>query len=95
MPQAPDEEHKLADLSTAKFVSTLARQSADFLPIRIGMTLAEAQNVLITATLEWAEGNIKLTASMLGIDRSTLYQRIRRDNLRQRIEEARNRHRWT
>ncbi len=43
-----------------------------------GMTLAEMERVLIIATLQRTGGNIKESASILGIDRSTLYEKIKR-----------------
>ena len=51
-------------------------------PVRIGMTLVEAQNLLIKATLRWTEGNVKRAATVLGIDRSTLHAKIKRYGLR-------------
>jgi transcriptional regulator of acetoin/glycerol metabolism len=42
------------------------------------MTLVEMEKVLITATLERTNGNVKESASILGIDRSTLYEKIKR-----------------
>ena len=84
MPQAPDDEPQLANITTAEIVSSRARQSVQFLPIRVGMTLAQGRNVLITATLKSTGGNVSKAAALLGIDRSTLHERIRRDNLRER-----------
>jgi DNA-binding NtrC family response regulator len=43
-----------------------------------GMTLQEMERQLIVATLQRAGGNIKESASILGIDRSTLYEKIKR-----------------
>jgi DNA-binding NtrC family response regulator len=43
-----------------------------------GMSIQEMEKLLITATLQSAEGNIKEAASRLGIDRSTLYEKIKR-----------------
>ncbi|HEY2018033.1 MAG TPA: sigma-54 dependent transcriptional regulator [Bryobacteraceae bacterium] len=43
-----------------------------------GMTLADMEKLLIAATLERTGGNIKESASLLGIDRSTLYEKIKR-----------------
>ena len=42
------------------------------------MTLEEMEKVLITATLRHTGGNIKEAAGLLGIDRSTLYEKIKR-----------------
>ena len=44
-------------------------------------TLEDLENQVITATLQRTHGNIKETAGILGIDRSTLYDRIKRHNL--------------
>ena len=43
-----------------------------------GMTLQEMEKLLIAASLERTGGNIKETAAILGIDRSTLYEKIKR-----------------
>jgi hypothetical protein len=40
------------------------------------MTLQEMEKQLIAATLKRTEGNIKEAASILGIDRSTMYEKI-------------------
>lgn len=45
------------------------------------MTLEAMENQAITATLQRTHGNIKEAASILGIDRSTLYDRIKKYNL--------------
>jgi DNA-binding NtrC family response regulator len=45
------------------------------------MTLDELEKRAIAATLERTGGNIKESAAILGIDRSTLYDRIKRYNL--------------
>jgi DNA-binding NtrC family response regulator len=42
------------------------------------MTLQEMEKRLIVATLERTGGNIKESATLLGIDRSTLYEKIKR-----------------
>jgi transcriptional regulator of acetoin/glycerol metabolism len=42
------------------------------------MTMQEMEKVLITATLQRTQGNIKEAASILGIDRSTLYEKIKK-----------------
>ncbi len=46
--------------------------------IPTGATLQEMEKQLILATLQRTEGNIKESASMLGIDRSTLYEKIKK-----------------
>ena len=43
-----------------------------------GITLQEMEKHVITATLAQTEGNIKEAAGILGIDRSTLYDKIKR-----------------
>ena len=45
------------------------------------MTLEEVENQVITATLRRTHGNIKEASTILGVDRSTLYDRIRKYNL--------------
>jgi DNA-binding NtrC family response regulator len=47
-------------------------------PVPSGMTLQEMEKLLIAATLQRTGGNIKESASILGIDRSTLYEKIKR-----------------
>jgi DNA-binding NtrC family response regulator len=43
-----------------------------------GMTLQEMEKQLIAATIERTGGNIKESAAILGIDRSTMYEKIKR-----------------
>jgi transcriptional regulator of acetoin/glycerol metabolism len=43
-----------------------------------GMTIEGMEKVLITATIQRTQGNIKEAASVLGIDRSTLYEKIKK-----------------
>jgi len=43
-----------------------------------GMTLQEMERMLIVATLQKTGGNIKESAAVLGIDRSTLYEKIKK-----------------
>jgi transcriptional regulator with PAS, ATPase and Fis domain len=45
------------------------------------ITLEEAERDIITATVERSHGNIKEAASILGIDRSTLYDRLKKYNV--------------
>jgi DNA-binding NtrC family response regulator len=45
------------------------------------LTLEEIENQAITATLQRTHGNIKEASSILGVDRSTLYDRIKKYNL--------------
>ena len=46
--------------------------------IPAGITLQEMEKQLITTTLQRTEGNIKEAAGILGIDRSTMYEKIKR-----------------
>jgi DNA-binding NtrC family response regulator len=46
--------------------------------IPTGVTLQEMEKQLISATIQRTGGNIKESASILGIDRSTLYEKIKR-----------------
>ena len=43
-----------------------------------GMTLQEMEKQLIVATIQRTGGNIKESAAILGIDRSTMYEKIKR-----------------
>ncbi len=43
-----------------------------------GMTLQEMEKLLIASTIQRTGGNIKEAATVLGIDRSTLYEKIKR-----------------
>jgi two-component system response regulator HydG len=43
-----------------------------------GMTMQDMEKVLIAATIERTRGNIKEAAAVLGIDRSTLYEKIKK-----------------
>ena len=43
-----------------------------------GMTMQDMEKVLISTTLQRTQGNIKEAASVLGIDRSTLYEKIKK-----------------
>ncbi|HAP36031.1 MAG TPA: Fis family transcriptional regulator [Bacteroidetes bacterium] len=45
------------------------------------LTLEEIENQAITATLQRTHGNIKEASTILGVDRSTLYDRIKKYNL--------------
>lgn len=45
------------------------------------MTLEQIENQVITTTLHRTHGNIKEAASILGVDRSTLYDRLKKYNL--------------
>ena len=43
-----------------------------------GLKLSEMEKLLVAATIQQTHGNIKEAASVLGIDRSTLYEKIKR-----------------
>jgi len=43
-----------------------------------GMTMQKMEKLLITTTLQRARGNIRESAAILGIDRSTLYEKIKK-----------------
>jgi DNA-binding NtrC family response regulator len=43
-----------------------------------GMTIGDMEKLMIAATLQRTNGNIKESAAILGIDRSTLYEKIKR-----------------
>ena len=49
-------------------------RAADLQP----MSLADMEKLLISATLRHTGGNIKESATILGIDRSTLYEKIKK-----------------
>ena len=51
--------------------------SEELLPLRVGMTLVQAEKLLIEATLRYTGGNVKAAAHMLGIDRSTVYKKMK------------------
>ncbi|SPE40129.1 Transcriptional regulatory protein ZraR (fragment) [Candidatus Sulfopaludibacter sp. SbA3] len=46
--------------------------------IPVGMTMQEMEKVLIEETLRRNAGNIKESAAILGIDRSTMYEKIKK-----------------
>ncbi len=45
--------------------------------IHVGMSLRQAEELLIGATLQQTAGNVREAAKILGIDRSTLHEKIR------------------
>ncbi len=55
--------------------------TADEWTIPSNMTLEEAENKIISATLQRTRGNISEAAGILGIDRSTLYDRLKKYNI--------------
>lgn len=46
--------------------------------VPVGMSIEEMEKLLIAGTLESTNGNVKDAATRLGIDRSTLYEKIKR-----------------
>jgi transcriptional regulator of acetoin/glycerol metabolism len=44
----------------------------------VGTTLAELETLLVTATLQHTSGNVTEAAAILGIDRSTVYAKLKR-----------------
>jgi DNA-binding NtrC family response regulator len=54
------------------------RDGGEELSVRVGMTIREAEKVLIAATLEHTYGCMSKAAAILGIDRSTLYAKVKR-----------------
>lgn len=53
-----------------------APEAAEYVKLPVGTSLAEAEKVLIYATLELCHGNKTRAASMLGVSLKTLYNRI-------------------
>jgi DNA-binding NtrC family response regulator len=68
------------------FLATAKAQKGWTVPA--GMTLQEIEKLAIMATLDRTQGNIKEAAGMLGIDRSTLYDKIKRYEIGRRAELA-------
>lgn len=50
-------------------------------PVRVGMQLAEAERILITLTLSSVGGNKAKAASILGVSRHALYDKLKRHGL--------------
>jgi DNA-binding NtrC family response regulator len=61
-----------------QFLNTPNKKTAWIAPL---MTLDEMEREAIIATLKRTEGNVKEAASLLGIDRSTLYDKIKYYNI--------------
>jgi len=53
-----------------------ARQPSDYLPMRVGMSIAAMEKIAIVATLEHCRGNKRRAAEILGISLKTLYNRL-------------------
>ena len=64
--------------AVADGVNSASPQSRLAWRIPVGLTLKEFEALLITATLQHTSGNIKAAAAILGIDRSTLYEKLKR-----------------
>jgi DNA-binding NtrC family response regulator len=58
-----------------------ARKQPPVIKLPVGSTLQEAEQSLITRTLTWTRNNRRRTASILGISRRTLYNKLERYNL--------------
>jgi len=49
----------------------------EYLSVPVGITLDEMAKLLMTATLRQQKGSVRKAAKVLGIDRTTLYKKIR------------------
>lgn len=58
-----------------------ARKQPPEIKLPMGCTLEEAQQMVIKRTLNWTHNNRRRTASILGISRRTLYNKLERYNL--------------
>ncbi len=66
-------------LSEADFAFLLRPSSADADALSLGsMTLEDIERRAIVMTLRKTQGNVKQAAVVLGIDRSTLYEKLKR-----------------
>lgn len=63
---------------TAEDFSFLRSNGAARIQVPDNMTLAEMEKLMIEATLRRTGGNVKEAAASLGIDRSTLYEKLKR-----------------
>lgn len=72
---------KLLTEEDCAFVGAARTVTADEWTIPSNMTLEEAENKIISATLQRTRGNISEAAGILGIDRSTLYDRLKKYNI--------------
>jgi DNA-binding NtrC family response regulator len=66
----------LTEADFAFLAQTAAPPAAWSIPA--GMSMQEMEKLLIVATIQNTKGNIKEAASVLGIDRSTLYEKIKK-----------------
>jgi DNA-binding NtrC family response regulator len=71
---------EVLDVADFDFLAQAARGS-DRWTVPDGMSLAEIEKQAVEAVLTRTDGNIKLAAEILGVDRSTLYAMIRRHNI--------------
>jgi DNA-binding NtrC family response regulator len=55
-----------------------ATASSDGLRLPAGLSLQDLEREYITVTLQRTRGNVKAAADALGIDRSTLYEKIKK-----------------
>ena len=62
-------------MMTSRFCRDPAAQGVAIPP---GMTLQQLEKQAIMTTLDRTQGNIKEAAGLLGIDRSTLYEKIKK-----------------
>jgi DNA-binding NtrC family response regulator len=60
------------------FLSRPAAPATAGLSLPSGLTLQDLERQYITATLQRTQGNVKAAAEVLGIDRSTLYEKVKR-----------------
>ena len=60
------------------FLSRPAAAPGGGLSLPPGLTLQEMEKQYVAATLARLQGNVKAAAEALGIDRSTLYEKIKR-----------------
>jgi DNA-binding NtrC family response regulator len=62
---------------SAKNNASVGEHSAKRLSIQVGATLREVEKRVIVATLGHCAGNLSRAAKILGINRSTLYEKIK------------------
>ena len=55
----------------------LPETESEYLRVRIGITLEEMAKLLMEATLRQQKGSVRKAAKVLGIDRTTLYKKIK------------------
>ena len=65
-------------LVTARRLRSSPPSTTDHWTVPPRMTLEELEREAIKATLERTQGNMKAAATELGIDRSTLYDKLKR-----------------